>query len=156
MPAPILRSMSPAGYFSTGVAVGLLVGVFVGFIAHGILKQDSATAASDADLYPQRLDASDALAPAPSTIWGDDAETPPPPVRDDAPTPASPEDSPRPDATADDPFVHGQKVIPAWPPTNEDATAPSDEEEDDTPTRPNPGGARLSDDPSVSFDAPED
>lgn len=149
MPTPTFRPMSPAGYFGTGVALGVLIGVFVGFIAHGIMREDTpaetSSSAREIDTTMDRFADPDALDAAPAA-WGDAAP-------DHAPTPddASPETAP----PGDDPFVHGQQDLPAWPRPDEDRHAPALEEDtpDDGPT---PGGARLPDDPSRSFDAPED
>lgn len=160
MPNPTFRSMSSAGYFSTGVAIGLLVGVFVGFIAHGIMKQNSAPSVQKVDPSVYDLQDSDVLAPATNPLW-DSAETPTPPVQEgpsdedtrDTPDVTTPSSSP----ASPDPLIRGQQNLQDWPERSqaEEALHPEDDESPDE-ARPNPGGGRLAEDPSVSFDAPED
>lgn len=165
----MFRSMSPSGYFGTGVALGVLIGVFAGFMAHSILRPDPASnTANGIDTALDRMDGGPAddqrLERAPADLWdeNEDARTAPPPTIDaDEETDADGEKhaDDAPDA-ADDPHVHGQQELPDWPAEEDgtDAEVRSGEEdaEDIKSDGPTPGGARLPEDPDASFDAPED
>lgn len=165
--------MTPGGYFGTGVALGVLIGVFAGFMAAGILRSDTSPGERDGidaaldrmgvpDEDDQRLDR------APADLWNasDDAKTALPPTAGENEKTGADGEEPTEDAPAptgddaDDPYVHGQQDLPDWPDAKEGTDAEvrtgDDDADEAEETGPTPGGARLPKDPDASFDAPED
>lgn len=174
-------TMSPAAYFGTGVAVGLFIGVITGFLTHSILFEDAGTDdlprgidtsieelsnrsseenwQRDGRLIDDRQDRAHDATPAQVNDDGartheeqtdgsdaPNANTPntntPTPAQNDA-LPSAPSN-----AAADD----GLRDLDNWPDAADDGASTEDEFEE----RPTPGGGRLSQDPSVPYNPPEE
>lgn len=162
MDVPPKQKMSPVGYFGTGVAVGLLIGIFTGFLAYGILSEDEGlhepprgfdTSVQD---LSERQRGADRLDAAPADFWDEGAQTP----QDTSVTDPRP-----PDAQDADDADNGTKDAPKDPPTGgirdlDNWPEPSDNGVEDDAVEdeqwPNPGGGRLADDPSIPFSPPEE
>lgn len=160
------QSMSPAGYFGTGVGVGLLIGIFIGFLAYGILSEDDAHEepargfdTSLQDLSAQPSD-SDRLDPAPANLWDDEPEESAADTRDASQADTEEDDrsdsrpSPQQASEATSPERSGGiRDIDNWPDPADNGAEEDAAEEDQWP---NPGGGRLANDPAIPFSPPEE
>lgn len=162
MEVPPKQKMSPVGYFGTGVAVGLLIGIFTGFLAYGILSEDeglhetpSGFDTSVQDLSERQRDA-DRLDAAPPNFWDEHSQVPQGNSEDEAREP----DAQRPNDAGDrienvreDAPTGGIRDLDNWPEPSDNGVEDDAVEEDQWP---NPGGGRLADDPSIPFSPPEE
>lgn len=134
------RLSSPRLYFVSGLTAGLLVGVVAGYMVHGLLADAPEAPASSDDLwYPRGIDRGldDYLVPSDAPSIG---TSPTPGIWDE-----------RGGLSSDDALPPGGSapVVPSADPSDE--PSPGNASEGDM----SPGGARLPDDPSSAFDAPE-
>lgn len=142
----------PALYFSAGIFAGFLIGAFAGYLGRG-MQLDERELVIQEDIWNPRgvetnledlLGAPPTLPEAPPSKPTDaeDWNLPPSePTLDGSLPPATSNDAAAPAANAADPL--GLAPEPGPSPAN-----PSEESVD-------PGGLRLSDDPTRSFDAPD-